>query len=45
MMVYALELRQKSTAGVFCEILEHLLLRIALGAASEKKSEEEKDAQ
>ena len=43
MMVYALQLKQKTTAGVFCEILEQLLWRIILGATSEKKTEEEKD--
>ena len=44
MMLYALPLKQKSTAGVFCEILEQLLSRIIFGAASENKTEEEKDA-
>ena len=42
MMVCALQLKQKSTAGI-CKILEQLLSRIVLGAASE--NEEEKDAQ
>ena len=45
MMVYALRLKQKSTTGVFCEILEQVLWRILLGAASEKETVEEKDAQ
>ena len=42
MMLYALQLKQKSTAGVSCEILEQLLSRIIFGTASEKKTEDRK---
>ena len=48
MEVYALKLKQKSTVGFpmeVCKILEQLVSRIILGAASEKKAEEEKDMQ
>ena len=40
-MVYALQLKQKSSTGVFCKMLEELFLRIIWDAASEKKTEEE----
>ena len=46
MMVYALRLKQISTAGVFWKILEQLLSRIILGGFfGKKKGEEKKDAQ
>ena len=45
MKVYALQLNQKSTGMEFCEILQQLLSRIILGAASEKKTVEEKGEQ
>ena len=45
MKVYALQLKQKSSADVSSGILEQLPLRIIFRAAFEKKREEEKDAQ
>ena len=48
MKICSLQLKQKSTAGnsmEMCEISEQLLWRIILGAASEKKTVEENDAQ
>ena len=46
MIVYALRLKQISTAGVFWKILEQLLSRIILGGFfGKKKGEEKKDAQ
>ena len=38
MMVYVLQLKQKSTADVFCEILEQLLSRIILGGCFWKEN-------
>ena len=48
MKVYALQLNTNPLQVFlmeFCKILEQLLWRIIFGAASEKKTEEEKDTQ
>ena len=48
MKIYALLLKHNSTAGfpiAFCQILEQFFRESFWGAASEKKTEEEKDPQ